>query len=299
MNKQLFLYLMTAVCLLLGGCKDKGNVTEEKTVPAADRTSLHENHLLGAVQSVTDTKYMVVPLSDGRDSLIFFSTKHDTYNEKGWLSGSVLTDADGDTLFVMKVTFDAKGHITLNEFFDGEGNRREYTEYQYDNKGFRVKESHYLNDSLTYEHVCTNDPNGNVEQITVNQGDDTYYMNYLNDNNGLPVRIVVTDHAGSFVKYKEEFGELVGPYANVVRRRRAFVGDFAAFAKAYVTGFERKLAATQAAYRARRRAFDDLFVHRPYDTEGSGAYRWSCVLARLDACDPAAVADLLRKAIEV
>ena len=116
---------------------------------------------------------------------------------------------------------------------------------------------------------------------------------------GLPTRIVVTDHAGSFVKYKESFDELVGPYANVVRRRRAFVADFAAFAKAYVTGFERKLAATQTAYRARRSSFDNLFVHRPYDTAGSGAYRWSRVLARLDACDPAAVADLLRKAIEV
>ena len=116
---------------------------------------------------------------------------------------------------------------------------------------------------------------------------------------GLPTCIVVTDHAGSFVKYKESFDELVGPYANVVRRRRAFVADFAAFAKAYVTGFERKLAATQAAYRARRSSFDNLFVHRPYDTAGSGAYRWSRVLARLDACEPAAVADLLRKAIEV
>ena len=115
---------------------------------------------------------------------------------------------------------------------------------------------------------------------------------------GLPTRIVVTDHAGSFVKYKESFDELVGPYANVVRRRRAFVADFAAFAKAYVTGCERKLAATQSAYRARRSSFDNLFVHRPYDTAGSGAYRWSRVLARLDACDPAAVADSLRKAVE-
>ena len=115
---------------------------------------------------------------------------------------------------------------------------------------------------------------------------------------GLPTRIVVTDHAGSFVKYKESFDELVGPYANVVRRRRAFVADFAAFAKAYVTGFERKLAATQSAYRARRSSFDNLFVHRPYDAAGSGAYRWARTLARLDACDPAAVAELLRKAIE-
>ena len=115
---------------------------------------------------------------------------------------------------------------------------------------------------------------------------------------GLPARIVVTDHAGSFVKYRESFEELVGDYANVVRRRRSFVADFDTFAKAYVKGFARKLAETQAAYRARRRAFDELFLHRPYDTAGSGAYRWTRTLERLDACDPEAVAELLRKAIE-
>ena len=189
MNKQLFLYLIAAVCMLFCSCKDKNKVTEPKVVQVADRTSLHENHLLGAVQSVTDTKYMVVPLPDGRDSLLFFSTKHDTYNREGWLSGSVLTDANGDTLFVMKVTFDDKGHMTRSEFFDGNGQRREHTEYEYDGKGYRVKESHYLNDSLTYEHVCANDPAGNVEQITVSQGGETYFMKYLNNNQGLPVRI--------------------------------------------------------------------------------------------------------------
>jgi hypothetical protein len=39
-------------------------------------------------------------------------------------------------------------------------------------------------------------------------------------------------------------------------------------------------------------------VHRPYDTAGSGAFRWSCVLKRLDECDPAAVAAALERAIE-
>ena len=115
---------------------------------------------------------------------------------------------------------------------------------------------------------------------------------------GLPQRIVVTDHAGSFVKYMESFEELIAPYARVVRRRERFVDDFAAFAKAYVLAFERTLAATQDAYRERRRAFDELFLHRPYDEAGSGAYRWSRILKRLDACDPHAVAESLKKAIQ-
>ncbi|MGN0846985.1 MAG: hypothetical protein ACI4RA_06330, partial [Kiritimatiellia bacterium] len=115
---------------------------------------------------------------------------------------------------------------------------------------------------------------------------------------GLPQRIVVTDHAGSFVKYMEPLEELVPPYARVVRRRERFVDDFAAFARAYVMAFERSLAAVQAAYRERRRAFDDLFLLRPYDEAGSGAYRWACILKRLDACDPHAVAEVLKKTIQ-
>ena len=52
-------------------------------------------------------------------------------------------------------------------------------------------------------------------------------------------------------------------------------------------------------YRDRRRAFDELFVHRPYDVGGSGAYRWAKTLERLDRCDPARIAAILRSAIAV
>ena len=127
---------------------------------------------------------------------------------------------------------------------------------------------------------------------------DTNYEVVRCGADGLPQEIVVTEQTGTFVKYQEPYDELVGAYANVVRRRVRFMGDADAFAKAYVTGFERRLAEIQSFYRARRRAFDELFLQRPYDTAGSGAFRWSCVLKRLDACDPAAVAELLRKAIQ-
>ena len=127
---------------------------------------------------------------------------------------------------------------------------------------------------------------------------DTNYEVLQCGDDGLPSGLVVTDHTGSFVKYRESFDELIGAYANVVRRREKFVGDYPAFAKAYVQAFERKLASVQASYRAHKRGFDELFVHRPYDQAGSGAYRWTSVLARLDACDPAAVADALKKAIQ-
>lgn len=127
---------------------------------------------------------------------------------------------------------------------------------------------------------------------------DTNYEVLQCGPDGLPRGLVVTDHAGSFVKYREPFHELVAPYANVVRRREKFVGDFAAFAKAYVQAFEQGLADAQTAYRANRRAFDELFLHRPFDEAGSGAFRWCSILRRLDECNPAEVADLLRKEIQ-
>ena len=116
-------------------------------------------------------------------------------------------------------------------------------------------------------------------------------------DDSLPARIVVTDHAGSFVNYLHSFEESVAPYANVVRRREKYLVDPKGFAAAYTGAFERRLAETQAKYRARRKAFDELFVHRPFDVAGSGAYRWAKTLERLDRCDPKTVADVLRAAI--
>ena len=115
---------------------------------------------------------------------------------------------------------------------------------------------------------------------------------------GLPTEIAITDHAGAFAAYRESFEELVPPYALCVARRKKYVGDYPSFAKAYVEAFGRKLSALRQRYRENRRAYDELFLHRPYDTAGSTAYRWHCILKRLDSCDPAAVAKLLEQAID-
>lgn len=126
---------------------------------------------------------------------------------------------------------------------------------------------------------------------------DTCYEVLRPSADGIPTDITITDHAGSFVAYKESFDELVGDYAKVVTSREKIVPDYAVFAKTYVSSFESKLAEVQERYRASRRAYDSLFVHRPYDTAGSTAYRWRCILDRLDACDPGYVAGVLEKAI--
>ena len=114
---------------------------------------------------------------------------------------------------------------------------------------------------------------------------------------GMPVEVKVTDHAGSFVEYSRPLEEAATAYARFATRREKLVSDYPSFARSYIDGFAKKLAETQEAYRAHRRAFDYLFSDRPYDTNGSGTYRWSCALKRLDECDVERVVSALKSAI--
>ena len=115
---------------------------------------------------------------------------------------------------------------------------------------------------------------------------------------GLPERIAITDHTGSFTAYTKPFDEMVADYAPPVVRRKGFVsGNFERFAAEYAAGFKAALAGAQAKYRASRSAFDMLFANRPFDAAGSGAYRWAKTLERLDACDPEEVASRLSEEI--
>ena len=122
---------------------------------------------------------------------------------------------------------------------------------------------------------------------------DTNYEVLRLDEEGIPADLVVTDHAGSFADYATEFAGRVAPYAEPVLRRKAWVADYAAFAGAYAAAFTARLAEIQNAYRARRAAFDHLFDDRPYDTNGSGAFRWAETLKRLDRAEPEALGKLL------
>ena len=138
---------------------------------------------------------------------------------------------------------------------------------------------------------------GRCDSVTKELLFDKHYEIVHCDEEGIPAEIRITDHVGSFVDYERDFEGVVARYADVVTRRRNYVADFDGFAAAYVEGFRRKLVETQTAYRARKTAFDELFSDRPYDTNGSGAYRWAKSLRRLDACTPERVAAVLKRAI--
>lgn len=126
---------------------------------------------------------------------------------------------------------------------------------------------------------------------------DRNYEVIVMDADGMPSELMVTDHAGTFVNYEHRMEEYVFQYAGVMQRRKSLVPDYPAFVDAYVKAFRCEIASIQSEYRAQRRAYDNLFMDRPFDVNGSGAYRWSCILKRLDEADPDQLAGLLRAAI--
>ena len=71
------------------------------------------------------------------------------------------------------------------------------------------------------------------------------------------------------------------------------------FAAAYLAAFREQFLHIQGDYRKRRRAFDTLFKHCQYDAGGSFAYRWECVLRRLDQTEADALVEAIRKRIAV
>jgi hypothetical protein len=69
-------------------------------------------------------------------------------------------------------------------------------------------------------------------------------------------------------------------------------------ARIYENAFADVLARMQRMYREHRPGFDALFRDRQVDENGSMAYRWRCVLQRLDAVNAHALAVHLRDYID-
>ena len=159
---------------------------------------------------------------------------------------------------------------------------------RYRNPAFALKFAQLLGEAAAVDLIVGRRSSATNELLF-----DHSYEIVLCGEDGLPSSIKVTDHAGSFVEYERELVDCVADYAEPVKSRKAFVPDYDAFAAAYVKAFSAKVAEVQNSYRSRRRAFDGLFADRPFDTNGSGAYRWSRALARLDRADPEAIGKAL------
>ncbi len=101
------------------------------------------------------------------------------------------------------------------------------------------------------------------------------------DRNGMPRRILVADHAGTFGDCESPLTRFARSYASPVLSRQDKVPDAAAFAEAYLSSLEERLGQIQQKYRKHRHAFDSLFKHSKQDV-GAFSWRWRKVLTRLD-----------------
>lgn len=113
----------------------------------------------------------------------------------------------------------------------------------------------------------------------------------------LPVEIVTSDPSGSFADYQRPLPEVAAEYARPVNSRAGLLPDPREFAAAYLQALHDRFVHLQMEYRRRRRAFDHLFKHCRHDRGGSFAFRWECVLLRLDTTDAPALVAAIRARI--
>ena len=111
---------------------------------------------------------------------------------------------------------------------------------------------------------------------------------------GQPQELVVADPTGTFHNFDHDLSAMAPAYAEPVNRRCADVYDRHEFAQFYIDAFQKRFRRIQADYRRRRRAFDMLFKYRQRDPNGSFAYRWEQILARLDRTDASALTQVIR-----
>jgi hypothetical protein len=121
----------------------------------------------------------------------------------------------------------------------------------------------------------------------------------LFDADGMPSALVVSDHTGTFTNYEDSFELNIEAYAAPVNRRLAKLSNPAEFTRCYLDAFASRFLHIQQVYRERKRAFDSLFKHRPWDPGGSMAYRWEHVLARLESAEAWQVAEWIRQRIHL
>jgi hypothetical protein len=121
----------------------------------------------------------------------------------------------------------------------------------------------------------------------------------IDGEDGLPRDLIVGDHSGAFGEYRRPLADFAREYARPVNSRAGQVAHPREFAEAYLAALRTQLMRVQKDYRRYRRGFDTLFKHCNYDPAGSFAYRWECVLKRLDQTDPEALLEAIRQQITV
>ena len=101
---------------------------------------------------------------------------------------------------------------------------------------------------------------------------------------GLPEKLLVADHTGTFGDVEHPFEFFVEGYARPVVSRWDRVADPEAFLETYLESFASRLFAMKTARRLHPHVFDALFQH---SRQGKGTFadRWSKALKRLEETD--------------
>lgn len=130
-----------------------------------------------------------------------------------------------------------------------------------------------------------------ISTVFFDDGDEIVVQN----GNGLPADLIVTDHTGSFWHYETPLLDVAESYARPVNVRVPQLKDPTAFAKAYLDALIDRVSFIQRSYRQNRLAYDRLFHFRRVDRDGNFAHRWTCVLKRLDSTDITALEREIKK----
>ena len=117
----------------------------------------------------------------------------------------------------------------------------------------------------------------------------------VEDESHMPKEIIVSDHTGTFTDYTSDLQVFAEAYAAPIRRRLAYFPYPHDVIESYLMAFTERLIHMKLDYQRRKRSFDTLFKHRPRDEHGSFAYRWECILDRLNRIDPSRLAEAIRK----
>ena len=157
-----------------------------------------------------------------------------------------------------------------------------------ENEGYAIRLARLLGEAAAVNIIV-----GRCDQhgkVLFDDGDEVIVEN----GTKLPCELIVADPTGTFHNFDVELTVTAPAYAEPVNRRRDIVGNSVEFAQVYLDAFRSRFCRIQNDYRRRRRAFDTLFKYRKWDPNGSFAYRWEQILARLDRTDANALTEVIR-----
>ena len=148
--------------------------------------------------------------------------------------------------------------------------------------------------TLLGKAAATNIIIGRASRSGIPMFDDGDEVIELNEETGLPIELIVSDHTGTFHNYKNSLFENTSVYAAHIMKHVSKIENPEAFIEVFLSAFKARFEWTQDEYNKRKRAFDRLFIDMPMDSAGSLAYRWELVLQRIKTTNADNLTDAIR-----